>query len=421
MEPLANLGFAGGCNLGIGDPAAGAYDFVALLNNDAIPEPGWLAPLVDDPRRRSRARRRLVEGVVLLAVLGDADRDGRVARQGRPAERPDGRRSAVMGRRPVRRRVLGGRSRRRPTSRERGGPCARAEVRVESSPEEAPPARVAVRLSAASDRTVTLSTGGEVRGVTVTAEPAWFELALPGRAARRRQQRRLQPLRRRVRRRPRLPRARRGPVRRRHRRVRVVRRQRPVAPRLPRGCGALRRAVLPLLRGHRPVVARTHAGLALPLRARFGRAPRHSASTAEGSDLFRYFVERNRLLMLTKVRTGADRSARRADRSALGGPGRRCGVPAAIGPPAAAAPERRSAEGAVDAELRQAPAGDARRSTTARTGQDRRRRRDHGLDGDEVRVGRLRPLLVDDGRRRAVRRRHRRRARRRARRHAGRP
>src|SRR3954451_6831483 len=52
-EPLANLGFAGGCNLGIGDPASGQYDYVALLNNDAVPGPGWLGPLVatleDDP------------------------------------------------------------------------------------------------------------------------------------------------------------------------------------------------------------------------------------------------------------------------------------------------------------------------------------------------------------------------------------
>src|SRR5215211_3856975 len=46
-EPLANLGFAGGCNLGIGDPSSGEYDYVALLNNDAVPNPHWLTPLVD--------------------------------------------------------------------------------------------------------------------------------------------------------------------------------------------------------------------------------------------------------------------------------------------------------------------------------------------------------------------------------------
>src|SRR5436190_6635249 len=46
-EPLANLGFAGGCNLGIGDPTRGEYDYVALLNNDAVPERQWLSALVD--------------------------------------------------------------------------------------------------------------------------------------------------------------------------------------------------------------------------------------------------------------------------------------------------------------------------------------------------------------------------------------
>src|SRR5437764_911760 len=39
-----NLGFAAGCNLGIGELAG--CDYVALLNNDAVAEPGWLAALV---------------------------------------------------------------------------------------------------------------------------------------------------------------------------------------------------------------------------------------------------------------------------------------------------------------------------------------------------------------------------------------
>jgi GT2 family glycosyltransferase len=44
VEPLANTGFAGGCNLGIRAP--GDYDMVALVNNDAEVGPGWLWPLV---------------------------------------------------------------------------------------------------------------------------------------------------------------------------------------------------------------------------------------------------------------------------------------------------------------------------------------------------------------------------------------
>ena len=40
-----NLGFAAGCNAGIGRLAD--VDYVALLNNDAVADPGWLEPLVD--------------------------------------------------------------------------------------------------------------------------------------------------------------------------------------------------------------------------------------------------------------------------------------------------------------------------------------------------------------------------------------
>jgi GT2 family glycosyltransferase len=53
LEPLRNLGFAGGCNLGIqanacsnGQPLHD-YDHVALVNNDATVEAGWLRALVE--------------------------------------------------------------------------------------------------------------------------------------------------------------------------------------------------------------------------------------------------------------------------------------------------------------------------------------------------------------------------------------
>ena len=44
LEPLANLGFAGGCNLGIG--VAGDHRYVALVNNDATVDPAWLRAMV---------------------------------------------------------------------------------------------------------------------------------------------------------------------------------------------------------------------------------------------------------------------------------------------------------------------------------------------------------------------------------------
>lgn len=51
LEPLENLGFAGGCNLGIhhdvNGPLTERYDYVALLNNDATVEPNWLHELTE--------------------------------------------------------------------------------------------------------------------------------------------------------------------------------------------------------------------------------------------------------------------------------------------------------------------------------------------------------------------------------------
>ena len=45
IEHTHNVGFAGGCNLGLRD--LDDVDYVALLNNDAIPDRNWLRPLVD--------------------------------------------------------------------------------------------------------------------------------------------------------------------------------------------------------------------------------------------------------------------------------------------------------------------------------------------------------------------------------------
>ncbi|MBI5871159.1 MAG: glycosyltransferase family 2 protein [Actinobacteria bacterium] len=42
-----NLGFAGGCNLGIQEALAADADFICLLNNDTIVEPGFIEPLVE--------------------------------------------------------------------------------------------------------------------------------------------------------------------------------------------------------------------------------------------------------------------------------------------------------------------------------------------------------------------------------------
>jgi GT2 family glycosyltransferase len=175
-EPLANLGFAGGCNLGIGDPSSGDYDYVALLNNDAVPEPGWLAPLVaaleDDDTVAAASSKILFAdrywGVRLETIVsrGRGLRLSGVEIDGQPmwdgAKFDEGFSGAEAGR--------------------AGEPGARwthrpAEVRVVAG--DARPKRMAVRLSALSPRTASLSTGAETRHVTVTTDPEWFSLDLP--------------------------------------------------------------------------------------------------------------------------------------------------------------------------------------------------------------------------------------------------
>jgi GT2 family glycosyltransferase len=63
-----NLGFAAACNAGI---AAGDSEFVALLNNDAIPEPDWLKALVAGMNRYPRC-------AALASKILLADQSGRL-------------------------------------------------------------------------------------------------------------------------------------------------------------------------------------------------------------------------------------------------------------------------------------------------------------------------------------------------------
>jgi GT2 family glycosyltransferase len=46
LRPRANLGFAGGTNLGIAAALAGGSGWIATVNDDALVEPGWTAALV---------------------------------------------------------------------------------------------------------------------------------------------------------------------------------------------------------------------------------------------------------------------------------------------------------------------------------------------------------------------------------------
>jgi GT2 family glycosyltransferase len=311
LEPLANLGFAGGCNLGIGDPSAGDYDYVALLNNDALPAPEWLSPLVDalegDAGLGAASSKILFAdrfwGVRLetVASRGNGVRLSGLDVDGRPAWDEAKFDEGFWGAGP-------------PVAGEAGSRWtkASAEVRVAASAFPVAPKRIAVRLSADAPRTVTLSTGGEDRSVSVGPEPSWFELDLPADA---------------------------------HDVVNNV------GSNLYAGGFGGDRGYLERDEGQydEPIDVFAWCGGSVLLRPRYlrevglfderfflyyedtdlswrGRLAgwryryvpasvvrhEHAASSGEGSDLFRYFVERNRLLMLAK-----DAPARMAARAAL--------------------------------------------------------------------------------------------------------
>lgn len=71
VETGSNLGFGGACNRGF--EVLRDCEYLALLNNDAIPEPGWLEPLVaaleEDPRRGAATPKVLLTGQYLTVAL----------------------------------------------------------------------------------------------------------------------------------------------------------------------------------------------------------------------------------------------------------------------------------------------------------------------------------------------------------------
>ena len=161
----ANNGFAAAVNHGI---AISDSPYVALLNNDAVPEPGWLAALVDALERDSdlsfAASRMLFTGERGVNAAGDGfDVRGRGG-YNRGIREPDGprfdeprivfgacagaalyRRSAVPRHRPLRRAALPLMGGRRPRSARRAG---RPPLPVRAHRGRAPrPGRVVGRLA----------------------------------------------------------------------------------------------------------------------------------------------------------------------------------------------------------------------------------------------------------------------------------
>ena len=186
VESLVNTGFSGGCNLGINAP--GPYDYVVLFNNDAVPEPGWLEPLVDALEadaglgaacsKMVLAGRFLGIGVRTTAAPPPGGRDDRdlgvrlsgVLVDGQPAWAdagydegfwpPEGGRAGEPGMRWSK---------------------ATGDVRVRVDTRATRPSTMALRVSALTERSATFDsgTGGEAVTVTLTPEPRWVSLRLP--------------------------------------------------------------------------------------------------------------------------------------------------------------------------------------------------------------------------------------------------
>lgn len=185
VESFANRGFGGGCNLGIGDPAAGEYDYVALINNDAMAEPEWLRPLVDaleaDTGLGAAASKMLfAERAWGVALAVEPTFSSRTS----PFYRGVGL-SGVKVDDEERWDDLGfdegywGTDLDPLLNVQVNWSKARAEVRIGERHVERPPRSMSLRLHAPVPMRVTLSTGAETREIEVGLEPDWHTIALP--------------------------------------------------------------------------------------------------------------------------------------------------------------------------------------------------------------------------------------------------
>ncbi|MGQ0805183.1 MAG: glycosyltransferase [Actinomycetota bacterium] len=179
-----NLGFAGGNNLALRDLAG--IDYVALLNNDATVEPGWLAPLVEtlatDAALGAACPKIVFAGRFLdLELRSETHRPGRGDRRDVGVRlsgvRVDGRdawRTALL--------VPSGYWGPEPEIPDEPGfewTAARAEIRMPSG-DGAPPRAGALRLGADRPTRVTITSGGARTEQVVPAGVGWYETPLGG-------------------------------------------------------------------------------------------------------------------------------------------------------------------------------------------------------------------------------------------------
>jgi GT2 family glycosyltransferase len=181
IESAANLGFAGGCNLGMGD--VGEVDYVALVNNDATVLPGWLRPLIDtleaDPTLGAASPK---------ILLARRYRELRVAAETTRAGRGDARDLGV--------RISGARAGDDDLWRDLRFPDGTFGPELDATGAEfhwttgaarllVPPTERAsgpceLRLDAPRDISVTITAGDERVSLTVGPDPTWYPVPVAG-------------------------------------------------------------------------------------------------------------------------------------------------------------------------------------------------------------------------------------------------
>jgi len=183
VEHTHNVGFAGGCNLGLRDFRD--VDYVALLNNDTLPERAWLRPLVDaleaDPTLGAACSKIVFAPRFLTLTLttetfrpGNDARDLGVRITGLATDGEEVWKHTQFadGCHVVSTRGTG--------EEQSCWTDGHAVVRIPVMPGEAVPQRLEIELAAERSKAVTLDAGAGPVTVEVGTEPTWHELPLAG-------------------------------------------------------------------------------------------------------------------------------------------------------------------------------------------------------------------------------------------------
>ncbi len=183
VEHTHNVGFAGGCNLGM--QQLRDVDYVALLNNDTLPERNWLRPLVDtleaDPTLGAACSKIVFAPRFLtLTITTDTFRPGNDARDlgvritGLAADGEEVWKHTQFadGCHVVSTRGTG--------EEQLCWTSGHAVVRIPVMPGDPVPEQLEVELAGERAKIVTLDAGAGPVTVQVGAEPTWHELPLGG-------------------------------------------------------------------------------------------------------------------------------------------------------------------------------------------------------------------------------------------------